>query len=180
MSDNVNAVQKQPLTKQEKTKRILLVVLSVVVALTIIGGLIFGSPYSIKKNNYSSFDAMVEQNYDKPTVLMFSKKSCPYCSKVYPQISALKDEYKDRVNFYYVDVQDGKEGTALYRKYPPLGVSGNKVGVPTVHYFYARRSADESLQKKTTVTNYGGKEGKNTYDDILKRITSLLDNPYDE
>ncbi|MBQ9715367.1 MAG: hypothetical protein IJV77_03025, partial [Clostridia bacterium] len=72
---------KAPLTKEEKRNRIILTILSSVIILLILGGFIFGSPYSIKRNNYSSFEAMVTENYDRPTVIFCTKPSCPYCDK---------------------------------------------------------------------------------------------------
>ena len=123
--------QKTPLTKQEKVRRGLLIGISSLVIVIIILGLVIGSPYSIKKNDYESFEAMTTEHYDRPTVLMMSKKSCPYCKKVYPGLSELKDEYEDRVNFYYIDIHDGGEGTQLYNRYRPSAGAG-KDGVPTV------------------------------------------------
>ncbi len=170
--------QKTPLTKQEKIKRILLIVLSVAVALVIIFGFIFGSPYSIKKNNYSSFEAMIAENYDKPTVLMMAKKSCPYCQKVYPILSELKDSYEDSVNFYYIDIHDGGEGTELYREYRARirnqTSSSTADGVPAVLYFYARTSADDSMVLYNLVVGYSTSSGKNTKSQIEGYIQYLL------
>ena len=67
--------EKAPLTKEDKRNRVILAILSSVIVLLILGGFIFGSPYSIKKNNFSSFEAMVEANYDRPTVV--------YCTTEY-------------------------------------------------------------------------------------------------
>lgn len=175
--ENTNSAavkQKEPLTRQEKIKRILLIAISAAVILVIIGGLIFGSPYSIKKNNYSSFEAMITEHYDRPTVLMMSKKSCPYCQKVYPGISELKDQYKDVVNFYWIDIHDGGEGTELYRKYRPQAGIGTD-GVPTVHYFYARSSADATFAKYRTVTGWGGSGDNNSKGQIEEIIKTLLE-----
>ena len=110
--------QKTPLTKQEKVRRGLLIGISSLVIVIIILGLVIGSPYSIKKNDYESFEAMTTEHYDRPTVLMMSKKSCPYCKKVYPGLSELKDEYEDRVNFYYIDIHDE---LSIYAKYTNYG-----------------------------------------------------------
>ena len=50
---------KEPLTKEEKIRRILLITLSSIVAIVIIVGLFVGSPYSIEKNEYKSFEGRV-------------------------------------------------------------------------------------------------------------------------
>ena len=165
---------KEPLTKEQKIRMALLISLSSIVVLVIIFGFIFGSPYSIKKNNFSSFEKMWEEHYDRPTVLMFSKKSCPYCEKVYPGLSRLKDEYGSKVNFYYVDVQDGGEGSALYKKYGTNATGSGKLGTPTLHYFKARQTPGQQ-EKYATVTNYGGSGKNNTDEDIEKRIKKLLE-----
>ena len=169
---------KAPLTKEEKRNRVILAILSGFMVLLILGGFIFGSPYSIKKNGYSSFEKMVTENFDKPTVIFCTKPSCPYCDKVAPQISRIKDEFKDEVNFYCIDVLDDGEGTQIWRKYKPSGIDAGKTGVPCTIYLYARRDINEPLTKKAAVWAYGGKQEKNTYNDILKRVEALLANPY--
>ncbi len=166
--------QKTPLTKQEKVRRGLLIGISSLVIVIIILGLVIGSPYSIKKNDYESFEAMTTEHYDRPTVLMMSKKSCPYCKKVYPGLSELKDEYEDRVNFYYIDIHDGGEGTQLYNRYRPSADPG-KDGVPTVWYFRPRASLDEDLSIYAKYTNYGGKDELNTKGQIEGVILKLLE-----
>lgn len=171
---------KAPLTKEEKRNRIILTILSSVIILLILGGFIFGSPYSIKRNNYSSFEAMVTENYDRPTVIFCTKPSCPYCDKVAPEISKVKDKYKDQVNFYCIDVLDDGEGTEIWKKYKPGGIDAGKTGVPCTIYLYARRSPDDYLSKKTAVWAYGGKYEKNTYGDILERVEALIENPYED
>ena len=169
---------KQPLTKEEKRNRIILTILSSVIILLILGGFIFGSPYSIKRNNYSSFEAMVTENYGKPTVIFCTKPSCPYCDKAAPEISKVKDKYKDQVNFYCIDVLDDGEGTKIWRNFKPSGIEAGKTGVPCTIYLYARRSPDEPLQRKYAIDKYGGSKGLNTYSDVLERVEKLLANPY--
>ena len=169
---------KEAFVPEDKKSRIILAILSSVMILLILGGFIFGSPYSIKKNNFSSFEAMVEANYDRPTVVYCTKPSCPYCDKVTPEISKVKDKYKDKVNFYCIDVLDDGEGTEIWRKYKPGGIDAKKTGVPCTIYFYARRDVNEPLSRKTAIWAYGGKEEKNTYGDILERVEKLLENPY--
>lgn len=169
---------KAPLTKEEKRNKIILAILSGFMVLLILGGFIFGSPYSIKRNTYSSFETMVTENYDKPTVIFCTKPSCPYCDKVAPEISKVKDKYKDQVNFYCIDVLDDGEGTRLWKKYKPGGIDAGKTGVPCTIYLYARRSPDEPLQKKYAIDKYGGSKGLNTYSDVLERVEKLLANPY--
>jgi len=169
-------VAKKPLTKKEKINRILLVVLSSIVILTILGGFIFGSPYSIKKNDYSSFEKMIEENYDKPTVIYCTKPSCPYCDEVTPLISQIKDEYGDEVNFYCIDVLDDGEGTEVWEKYKPRdgSIKDGKTGVPCVIYIYARTSPDEDVKVADSVVGWGGKNEKNSYNDICGRVENLL------
>ena len=41
--------EKAPLTKEDKRNRVILAILSSIIILLILGGFIFGSPYSIKK-----------------------------------------------------------------------------------------------------------------------------------
>ena len=170
--------EKAPLTKEDKRNRIILAILSSVIILLILGGFIFGSPYSIKKNSFSSFDAMVTANYDRPTIVYCTKPSCTYCDKVTPEISKIKDKFKDQVNFYCIDVLDDGEGSAIWKKYKPGGIDAGKTGVPCVIYFYARTSADQPLDKKAANVGWGGSQKTNSYEYILKRVESLVANPY--
>lgn len=171
------AVQKAPLSKEEKIKRILLIVLSSIVLLVIIGGFIFGSPYSIKKNSVSSF---ADLDFSKPTVLYCTKPSCSYCKDVTPQISQVKDQYGDKVNFYCIDVLDNKEGTEIWKIYQPGGIEAGKTGVPTVIYFYASQDPNQDwkqLEVYAKVKNYNPRT-TNNYEDIKKRVEKLIANPY--
>ena len=167
--------EKAPLTKEDKRNRVILAILSSVIILLILGGFIFGSPYSIKKNNYSSFQSMITEHYDRPTVVYATRPGCPNCDKVTPIISQLKDKYEDEVNFYCVDVWDNGEGEDFWKLYQPAGVPGNKDGVPCVIYFYARKSADEKIRVSSApwgVTSIGDLEK------MSKKVESLLANPY--
>ena len=175
MSNEQN-VAKQPLTKEEKRNRVLMIILSSIVVLLILGGFIFGSPYSIKKNGYSSFEKMITENYDKPTVLYCTKPSCTYCDEVTPLISQIKDEYGDEVNFYCIDVLDEGEGSELWAKYKPKdgSIQEGKTGVPCVIYIYARTSPSDSIVVADRVVGWGGKYEKNSYNDINSRVKALL------
>lgn len=145
---------KQPLTKQEKIRRVLIIVLSSVAALVIIFGLIFGSMYSIEKNEFSSFDSVMDDYYYRPTVVYASRPGCPNCSKVKGGLSQLKDNYKNQVNFYHIDVWDKGEGEELWQKgwrgtrsfRSRCGVSGSIDGVPAIICIYARKNKDDEIQ----------------------------------
>ena len=167
--------EKAPLTKEDKRNRVILAILSSIIILLILGGFIFGSPYSIKKNNYSSFESMIEEHYDRPTVVYATRPGCPNCDKVTPIISQLKDKYEDKVNFYCVDVWDKGEGSAFWDKYQPADVPGNKDGVPCVLYFYARKSPTDEIKYSSRPW------GVNSIGDLekmSKKVESLIANPY--
>lgn len=166
---------KAPLTKEEKRNRIILAVLSGIIVLLILGGFIFGSPYSIKKNKYSSFESMMTEHFDRPTVVYATRPGCPNCDKVTPIISQLKDKYDDKVNFYCVDIWDKGEGEKFWNKYQPGDIPGNKDGVPCVVYFYARQSADEEI--KVFARPWGTKK-IGTLEDMTKKLERLIESPY--
>lgn len=73
----------------------------------------------------------VKNNAEIPTYAFYYAQWCPYCHKMAPHVKKASEEYKDRVFFYYVDV-DTEEGKAFVAKYRPNGS-----GIP-YSQFYAK------------------------------------------
>lgn len=151
MSEEVKEVkQREPLTKEQKIRMALIITLSAIVLLVIIGGFIFGSPYSIEKNEYASFETMMAEYYDRPTVIYVSRPDCRNCDKVKGGLSSLKDQYKGQVNFYHINMKDGGEGTDLWSKgwrgtgswRGLAGVLPSQDGTPGIVCILARESSD--------------------------------------
>ena len=141
---------KEPLTKEQKIRMALLISLSSIVALVMIFGFIFGSPYSIEKNEYASFETMMDEYYYRPTVIYVSRPQCRNCQTVKGGLSSLKDQYKGEVNFYHINMQDNGEGTELWTKgwrgsgawRSLAGVKPSLDGTPGIVCFLARASKD--------------------------------------
>lgn len=171
---------RQPLTKQEKVRRILIIVLSSVAALVIIFGLIFGSMYSIEKNEFSSFDSVMDDYYYRPTVVYASRPGCPNCTKVKGGLSQLKDNYKNQVNFYHIDVWDKGEGEEIWENgwrgsgsfRSKCGVSNSGIdGVPAIVCIYARKNKDDDIQ--WGYASYA--VNRTNAETVLKQIEKMLD-----
>ncbi len=170
---------KEPLTKEEKIRRILLITLSSIVAIVIIVGLFVGSPYSIEKNEYKSFETMMDEYYYRPTVVYVSRPGCRNCNTVKGGLSSLKDRYKGEVNFYHINMKDGGEGTELWEKgwrgsgswRSRAGVSAGLDGTPGIVCFLARESKDADAI--IYYISYGS--NRTNADVVGKRIEKMLE-----
>ena len=60
---------------------------------------------------------------EETSVIQFSATWCAPCQSLKPVMSSLSDQYKDKANFYYADIEDGGINT---------GSAAGIRGVPTV------------------------------------------------
>ena len=70
---------------------------------------------------------------EKVSVIQFSAAWCSPCKQLKPIMDKLSDEYKDKANFYYGDIEDGAINT---------GSAHGIRGVPTVIVFKGKTEVD--------------------------------------
>ncbi|MCB8815860.1 thioredoxin family protein [Desulfosporosinus shakirovi] len=81
---------------------------------------------SLEQLNANSFEKIIYDNEDSCLVI-FSRKSCHVCKEVVPVLEELQPQYRDRVGFYYVDVEEDKN----------LSQRFSLKGVPQILFFKA-------------------------------------------
>lgn len=52
-------------------------------------------------------------------LVVFGRKTCHVCEEVVPMVEEIVEEYKDKMNFYYVDVEEERD---LYNRFSLRGV----------------------------------------------------------
>lgn len=80
---------------------------------------------SLTQLNVSSFDKKIYDDKEACLVI-FSKKNCPVCQGVIPNLEKLSDKYRDKFAFYYVDAV---ENISLLQRF-------SLRGVPQVLFFH--------------------------------------------
>ena len=83
-------------------------------------------------------DEMFETNIknDEISVLQFSASWCAPCKTLKPVMDRLADEYKDKANFFYADIEDSAINTAS-----AAGIRG----VPTVIIYRKGQEIDRKV-----------------------------------
>lgn len=71
----------------------------------------------MEKLSAAEFDELVLEE-ERPSIVMFSRKTCHVCQAVHPIIEGLEADYP-KVSFYLIDVE---ESTGVFQKYGGKGV----------------------------------------------------------
>jgi thiol-disulfide isomerase/thioredoxin len=77
----------------------------------------------------SSSRPKVANSASIPTYVFYYAQWCGFCHKMAPAVAKAAEEYKEKIFFYYVDV-DTEEGKEFISKYRPNGS-----GVPYAQYY---------------------------------------------
>ncbi|MDC3044669.1 thioredoxin domain-containing protein [Prochlorococcus sp. AH-736-B04] len=87
----------------------------------------FKSTYLLKSFGELSADPVIAFTNNKPTFLEFYAEWCEVCKEMAPQVSALKDEYEEDINFVFLNVDNQKWGNYIQK----FAVNG----IPQVNLF---------------------------------------------
>lgn len=68
--------------------------------------------------NTETFEEKIYDNCET-CLVVFSRKTCHVCAEVVPMVTEISEEYKDKMTFYYVDVEDERD---LYTRFSLRGV----------------------------------------------------------
>ena len=112
--------------------------------------------------NFKDEDFETKIKNEDVSVIQFSAEWCGPCKALKPVMDKLSDEYKDKANFYYADVEDGGINT---------GSAAGIRGVPTVIIY---KKGVEVDRKVGGVPESHMKEflDKNIKSEIARRILS--------
>ena len=105
-----------------KNLRAILVLFIVVILICLIlfRNLFFQSTSLLKSFGELSIDPEIAFQNNKPTFLEFYAEWCEVCKEMAPKVSALKDEYEEKINFVFLNV-DNQKWDNYIRKF---GVNG--------------------------------------------------------
>ena len=146
-----------------KLKTILILTISIViVSFFLFKNVLFKSTYLLKSFGELSVDPEIAFTNKKPTFLEFYAEWCEVCKEMAPQVSALKDEYENDINFVFLNVDNQKWGNYIQK----FAVNG----IPQVNLFD---------KKANLISTFIGKQDEIT---IRKSINNLEkeEKPYEE
>ena len=109
-------------------KTILILIISIVIiSLLLFKNFFFKSTYLLKSFGELSVDPEIAFTNNKPTFLEFYAEWCEVCKEMAPQVSALKNEYDENINFVFLNVDNQKWGNYIEK----FAVNG----IPQVNLF---------------------------------------------
>ena len=108
------------LNKNLKAITILLIAF-VIIFFVLFRNLFFQSTYLLKSFGELSVDPEIAFQNNKPTFLEFYAEWCEICKEMAPKVSALKEEYKNDINFVFLNV-DNQKWSNYIRKFDVNGI----------------------------------------------------------
>ena len=109
-------------------KTLLILIVSIfIITLFLLRNFFFKSTYLLKSFGELSVDPEIAFTNNKPTFLEFYAEWCEVCKEMAPQVSALKHEYENDINFVFLNVDNQKWGNYIQK----FAVNG----IPQVNLF---------------------------------------------
>jgi thiol-disulfide isomerase/thioredoxin len=106
--------ESRELISKINSKKILILIISVVIILFLLfRNLFFKSTYLLKSFGELSVDPEIAFTNNKPTFMEFYAEWCEVCKEMAPQVAAFKDEYKEDINFVFLNVDNQKWGNYI-------------------------------------------------------------------
>ena len=115
---NILIVQSESLEQILKTnlKTLLIFIISIVIfTIFLFKNFLFKSTYLLKSFGELSVDPEIAFTNNKPTFLEFYAEWCEVCKEMAPQVSSLKDEYEEDINFVFLNVDNQKWGNYIQK-----------------------------------------------------------------
>jgi len=158
----VQSESREPILKTN-LKIILILIISIfIISMLLFKNLFFKSTYLLKSFGELSVDPEIAFTNNKPTFLEFYAEWCEVCKEMAPQVSSLKDEYEEDINFVFLNVDNLKWANYIQK----FAVNG----IPQVNLFD---------KKGNLISTYIGKQDEMK---IRKSINNLEkeEKPYEE
>ena len=99
---------REPLLNTNLKTIIVLLFAVIIIILISFKDLFFQSNFLIKSFGELSVEPETAFENDKPTFLEFYAELCEVCREMAPKVSALKDEYEEKINFVFLNVDNQK------------------------------------------------------------------------
>ena len=98
-----------------------LLIVIIFIFLILFRNIFFQSTYLLKSFGELSIDPEIAFKNNKPTFLEFYAEWCEICKEMAPKVSALKEEYKNDINFVFLNV-DNQKWNNYIRKFDVNGI----------------------------------------------------------
>jgi len=112
---------REPLLNANLNSIVVLLIVFVIVSLVLFRNLFFQSTYLLKSFGELSVEPEIAFKNNKPTFLEFYAEWCEVCREMAPKVSALKEEYKNDINFVFLNV-DNQKWENYIRKFDVNGI----------------------------------------------------------
>ena len=107
--------------KTNSKMMLVLIISIVIISMLLFKNLFFKSTYLLKSFGELSVDPEIAFTNNKPTFLEFYAEWCEVCKEMAPQVSSLKDEYEEDINFVFLNV-DNQKWENYIRKFEVNGI----------------------------------------------------------
>ena len=118
---------REPILKTNLKIMLVFIISIVIISMLLFENLFFKSTYLLKSFGELSVDPEIAFTNNKPTFLEFYAEWCEICKEMAPQVSDLKDQYGEDINFVFLNVDNQRWGTYIKR----FAVNG----IPQVNLF---------------------------------------------
>tara|TARA_B100000161_G_C33441301_1_gene364813 strand:+ start:188 stop:733 length:546 start_codon:yes stop_codon:yes gene_type:complete len=120
-----------------------------IILLILLSNSIFKSNYLLKSFGELSVEPEIAFKNNKPTFLEFYAEWCEVCKEMAPEVSALKEEYEEDINFVFLNV-DNQKWDSYIRKFEVNGI-------PHINLFDKKGNLFSTLigkQEETKIREY--------------------------
>ena len=147
-------------TSLNLTQKVIITFLMIIIvsSLFIFKNIFFKPTYLLKSFGELSINPEIAFKNNKPTFLEFYAEWCEVCKEMAPKVSNLMTEYRDDINFVFLNVDNPKWEEYL-RKF-------NVNGIPQVNLFN---------EKGNLEVTFIGKQEENKINEFLSNLQSRID-----
>ena len=167
----VQSESQDPIFKKNLKTILILIISIVIISLLLFKNLFFKSTYLLKSFGELSINPEIAFTNNKPTFLEFYAEWCEVCKEMAPQVSSLKDEYEEDINFVFLNVDNQKWGNYIQK----FSVNG----IPQVNLFDKKGNListfigkQDEIKIRESIKNFEKEE--NPYEEIINAEFSII------
>ena len=159
-------------TLKSNLKTIIVLFISIViVSLLLFRNYFFRSTYLLKSFGELSVDPEIAFINNKPTFLEFYAEWCEVCKAMAPQVSALKDEYENDINFVFLNV-DNQKWVKYIEKFDVNGIPQVNLFDKNGNLVSSFIGKQDEIKIRESINNLEKEE--NPYEEIINAEFSII------